>query len=304
MGMRINTLGYCMEQGIINIFKNRLMSLASIGTISACILVIGIFYTIVSNVDYMMNSMQKNVGIAVFFNEDTTEQQMLDLKTQIEGRDEVYSVKYISADEAWENFKESYFKNKENLLDGFNEDNPLKDSASLQVFLSDISKQGDLVNYIQDLPGVRYIREDRQVTDIFQNVSNLIKYVSIALVAVLIIISVFLISNTVRLAIELRKIEIKIMKFVGATDAFIRGPFIIEGAIIGFLGSLTPLVLIYAFYYDVISGVGSKFSLLDGYLVFMPISQIYSRLIPLSFVIAIGIGVVGSMMTIHKHLKV
>lgn len=294
MGMRISTFGYCMEQGIINIFKNRLMSLAAIGTISACMIVIGIFYTIVSNVDYMMNSMQKNVGVAVFFNEDTSEQQILDVKTQIEGRNEVYIVNYISADEAWDSFKESYFKNREDLLDGFDKENPLKDSASLQVFLSDISKQGDLVNYIQDLPGVRYIREDRQVTEIFQNVSNLIKYVSVALVAILIIISVFLISNTVRLAIELRKVEIKIMKFVGATDAFIRGPFIIEGAIIGFLGALAPLIIIYAFYYDVISRVGSKFSLLNDYLIFMPISQIYSKLLPISLIIAIGIGVVGS----------
>lgn len=304
MVMKIKTFGYCIEQGVINLYKNRLMSLASIGTISACILIIGIFYTIVSNVDYMVQSIQNNIGIAVFFDENITQQQINDLKITIGQKEEVFSVTYISAEQAWESFKKDYFKGKEELLEGFAQDNPLKDSASFQVFLADISKQEQLVNELTELPGVRYIREDREVTDVITSISDLIKYLSIILVAVLIIVSVFLISNTVRLAIELRKVEINIMKYVGATDAFIRGPFIIEGATIGLLGSLLPLILIFSFYDEVITKVVTKFIILDDYLVFMPIGEIFAKLIPLSIIIGAGIGIVGSMMTIHKHLKV
>lgn len=304
MVMKINTFGYCLEQGVINLLKNRLMTLASIGTISTCLLVIGIFYTIVSNVDYMIASIQNNIGIAIFFEDGISERQIAELKSTIDKREEVYSITYISADQAWESFKEDYFKDKEELLDGFEEDNPLEDSASFQVFLADISKQEQLVNYVSSLSGVRYVREDRQVTDIISSISDLIKYFSIVLVVVLIIVSVFLISNTVRLAIELRKVEINIMKYVGATDAFIRGPFIIEGATIGLLGAFLPLILIFTFYKDVTINIVTKFIILDDYLVFMPIEEIFTRLLPLSIIIGAGIGIVGSMMTIHKHLKV
>ncbi|MBC7958980.1 MAG: ABC transporter permease, partial [Vallitaleaceae bacterium] len=171
--MKIKTVGYCVEQGVINLYKNRLMSLASIGTISACLLVIGIFYAIVANVDYMVDSIQNNIGIAVFFDEDITGQQINDLKISIGKREEVFSINYISADQAWSNFKSKYFKGKEQLLEGFEKENPLQNSASFQVFLADISAQAQLVDYISALPGVRYIQESREVTDIITNISKL-----------------------------------------------------------------------------------------------------------------------------------
>ncbi|PKM95111.1 MAG: ABC transporter permease [Firmicutes bacterium HGW-Firmicutes-1] len=304
MVMKIKTFGYCVEQGVINLYKNRLMTLASIGTISACILIIGIFYSIISNVDFMVNEIQNNIGVSVFFEDGITQERIDELKTIIGQREEVYSITYISAEEAWEGFKADYFKGREQLLAGFENENPLKDSASLQVFLNDISKQASLVTYLDTLPDVSHIREDRQVTNVIKSISDLIKYFSIALVAILIIISVFLISNTVRLTIELRKREINIMKYVGATDTFIRGPFVIEGAVIGLVGSIIPLGIIFYFYTDIISRILQKYILLDDYLLFMPVSAIFVRLVPLSILIGAGIGVVGSMMTIHKHLKV
>ncbi|PKM51324.1 MAG: ABC transporter permease [Firmicutes bacterium HGW-Firmicutes-7] len=304
MAMKIKTFGYCVEQGIINLYKNRLMTLASIGTISACILIIGVFYSIVSNVDFMVSEIQNNIGVAVFFEEGITQERIDELNTIIEQREEVYSITYISADEAWEGFKEEYFEGREQLLTGFEDENPLKDSASFQVFLGDIDKQEVLVTFIDALPGVSHIREDRQVTNVIKSISDLIKYFSIALIAILIIISVFLISNTVRLTIELRKREINIMKYVGATDTFIRGPFIIEGAVIGLVGALIPLGIVYYFYSDIISRIMEKYILLDDYLMFMPVGDIFIRLVPLSILIGAGIGIVGSMLTIHKHLKV
>lgn len=304
MVMKIKTFGYCVEQGVINLYKNRLMSLASIGTISACILIIGIFYSIISNIDYMVNKFQDNIGVAVFFEENITQEQIDEMQTALEQRPDVLSVTFISAEEAWESFKTDYFKGREQLLAGFEEENPLKDSASFQVFLADISKQAELVTYIEGLTGVSHIREDREVTNFIKSFSDLIKYASIILVAILIMISVFLISNTVRLTIELRKREINIMKYVGATDGFIRGPFVIEGAIIGLVGAFVPLGIIFYSYTDIISRIMQKFILLDDYLMFMPVNTIFIRLVPLSLFIGAGIGVVGSMLTIHKHLRV
>lgn len=302
--MKIKTFGYCLKQGTANLFKNRLMSVASIGTIASCVFIIGIFYIVVANVNNMVKEAQNNIGIAVFFEEETSEQRILEIKDSLELRTEVFSITYTSGDEAWNSFKEDYFDGREELLIGFDDDNPLEDSASLQIFLADISRQAALVDYINGLSDVRMVREERQVTDIIQNISELIQYVSIVLIAILILISVFLISNTVRLAIELRKKEINIMKYIGATDAFIRGPFIIEGATIGVIGAIIPLGIIYYFYGDAITKVIEQFMLLNDYLVFMPIDELLITLVPLSLGIGILIGIFGSMLTIHKHLRV
>lgn len=302
--MRISTASYCLKQGTVNLFKNRLMSLASVGTISACLLVIGVFYIIVSNVEFMIDSLQNNVGIAVFFEEGQTEAQILAIKTDLEENPAIYKIDYISAQAAWDSFKDKYFEGKEELLAGFETENPLKDSASLQIFLADISQQTALVSRIEATSGVRYVRQDQEVTDIIQSFSDLVKYISVVLIAILIIVSVFLISNTVRLAIELRKTEINIMKYIGATDAIIRGPFLIEGAAIGLFGAVLPLGFIYYFYDNAVGRIQDKFLLLNDFLVFMNIHALFARLMPLSVGIGIGIGVIGSMVTIHRHLKV
>ncbi|MDA3845518.1 MAG: permease-like cell division protein FtsX [Vallitaleaceae bacterium] len=223
--MSIRTFFYAFKEGVINLFKNRLMTFASIGTISACLLVVSIFYIVSSNVDYMVEAVQNNIGIAVFFDDGISEENILELKAIIEERPEVYKSTYISAEEAWQTFKGDYFSGREELLSGFENENPLENSASLQIFMADMTRQGELVTYINSLEGIRHIREDRQITDIIKTVSDMIQYISIVLIAVLLLISVFLISNTVRIGIEVRKKEINIMKFIGATDTFIRGPF-------------------------------------------------------------------------------
>lgn len=304
MVMKVRTMGYCVKQGVLNSFKNRMMSLASMGTISACIFVIGIFYCIVSNVDYIVEENQKKVGVVVFFDEGTDEKRILDIKKTINERKEVHKIDYTSAESAWNEHKVKYFEGREELLSGFEEDNPLKDSASLQIFLSDITKQGRLVNFINALDGVRMVREDREATNIIQNFNELIKYLSVILISILVLVSVFLISNTVRLAIQIRKREINIMKYVGATDGLIRGPFIIEGIVIGFVGAIIPLGFIYFFYNDAKDRVLEEFSTLSSFLVFQTVNDIFAVLLPLALVIGIVIGAVGSLLTIHKHLRV
>jgi len=301
--MKPRTVLYLIGQGFVNIFRNRLMSIAAITTITACILVISIFYIIGSNVAYMLDAVETNMGITVYFEYGTEQERILEIKQLLEVRNEVHKVDYISPEQAWEGFKASYFEGKEDQLAGFEGDNPLKDSASLVVFFADLDSQRALANYIDSLPDVRHIIQAEQVTDIMQSFNQLVQYASLVLVVILVIISIFLISNTVRLGISTRKKEIEIMKYIGAKDSFIRGPFIIEGIIIGLFGTAIPLGLIYYFYDQATAALTGQFALLNSFLIFKDINEIYSVLVPVAAATGILIGLLGSRLTIGRFLK-
>lgn len=301
--MKISTLTYCTKQGIISLFRNRLMSVASITTIAACLFIIGVFYTVGTNIEFMMSSIENKIGVAVFFKEGTTELTILEIKKEIETKPYVNSVSYISAAQAWEKFKGEYFKGKENLLTGFEGDNPLNDSASLQIFIKEPKMQEQLVSEVEALTQVRYVRQAKEVTNIIQGINSLVTYGSFVLITILLIISVFLISNTVRLAISIRKKEIKIMRYIGAKNSLIKAPFLIEGILIGLFGSLPPLMIIHHFYSVIISDLNERFVILKDYLVFLPVGEVFKILTPVSLVVGILIGLIGSQLTVNKFLK-
>jgi len=301
--MKARTIFYLIGEGIANLFKNRLMSMAAVTTITACIFVISVFYIVGNNVEYILDTVETNLGITVFFEYDTTEERILEIKQLLEVRNEVHEVTYISAEDAWETFKVSYFEGKEDQLSGFEGDNPLEDSASLVVFFEDLDTQKSLASYVESLPDVRYIRQSEQVVDIMQSINQLVRYSSLALVVILVIISIFLISNTVRLGISTRRQEIEIMKYIGARDSFIRGPFIIEGILIGLIGTAIPLVIIYFLYDQATVSIAGQFDLLKNFLVFRDITTIYRFLVPIAAAIGILIGLVGSRLTIGRYLK-
>lgn len=303
--MKLRTVDYCFKQGVINLFKNRLMSIASIGTIAACLFIVGIFYITAANVEYTLQEAESNLGIVVYLKKDITEADREAIETMISQREEVKSVEYISPEQAWEDFKKTMYENNEDLLVGFDgENNPLKDSDSFQVLIKDIDNQESLIKYIQTLEGVRKINQEKNLTEIIKGFNNFINYMSIVLIVILIFISVFLISNTVRIAISVRKNEIGIMKYLGAKDFFIKFPFIIEGMLIGAIGAIVPLAVIYFSYDYVINKINDKFIVINQFLSFLNVGQIYRILIPLSLIIGIGIGIVGSRITIRKHLRV
>ncbi|NDL67653.1 permease-like cell division protein FtsX [Anaerotalea alkaliphila] len=301
--MKIRTLGYCMHQGVRSMFKNRLMSVASISTISACLLVVGIFFAVAVNVEHMLGEIENRIGLAVFFNQEVEEEKILEIKTALEAKPEVHKVEYVSAAQAWENFKEEYFRGREDLLVGFDDDNPLEDSASLQIFMNDISMQKQLVGSIGALPEVRYVRQAEQVTSVIESFNSLVAYTSLGMTAILVMVSIFLISNTVRLAISIRKKEIKIMRYVGAKNSLITAPFLFEGILIGVVGSLIPMLLIYLAYDQATERLHAQFLILREYLVFLPVWTVLQTLVPLSLFIGVLIGLVGSQWTIHKYLK-
>ena len=299
--MRINTLKYTLKEGIKGLFRNKWYTLASIATISACLFLLGIFIAIMMNFQHIVENVQKGVAVTTFFVEGTTEEEILAMQKQIEGRAEVDRVVYISADQAWADFVEDM--NMTEYLDGFPE-NPLAPCANLEIYINDASRQADLVSYLESSSIVRRINKSDLAATTLSGIDSLVGVASVCIIGILFLVSVFLISNTVTIGISIRKEEINIMKYIGATDFFVRFPFIIEGILIGLIGAALPLTLIYVLYNQVILGIAGQFPSLSILLGFLDVSEVFKYLVPLSLGIGVGIGFFGSFFTCRKHLKV
>lgn len=302
--MKISTFGYSMKQGVKNIGRNKMFSIASIATMSACIFLFGLFYSIVMNFNYIVQKAEEGVAITVFFDEEATQEQKDNIGAQLKNEDGVLSVTYVSGDEAWAKFQKQYFQGSEEAAEGFKDDNPLANSDNYEVYLDDVSVQSDLVTYAESLPGVQKVQKSEVVANTLTSVNRLVWYASVVLIGILLAISVFLISNTVTMGIAVRREEIAIMKYIGAKDSFVRMPFIIEGVTIGFIGAVIPLAVFYFVYNKAIDYILSRFSLLRNILDFLPVTEVYHTLLPAGLLLGIGIGLLGSVFTIRKHLRV
>lgn len=301
----ISVFLYSVRQGLKNLRHNSLFTLASIGTISACLFIFGVFYIIVGNFQYMVKSAESSVGFSVFFVDGISEENVEDIGAKIRECPDVSDVVYVSAEEAWEKFKADVFEGKtEEIAETFGEDNPLENSASYEVYLSDISKQKDIVNYIRSFEGVRSIKSSDTAAVGMTSFNKLIGYISATIIIILLAVSVFLINTTITMGVSVRKEEISIMRLVGATDLFIKLPFILEGIFIGFVGTAIPLVLLYSMYDRIIEIISEKFNVLSEILVFMDGRELFSVLVPVSLFLGIGIGYIGSTLTLRKHMKV
>ena len=301
----MNRLLYVIKQGFKNIFRNRLFSLASIGTIMACLFLFGVFFCMVMNFQHIFEEVETTVGVTVFFNEGVEEEEILKIKTDIEKLENVASVTYTSPEQAWEEYKQKAFpEGDNNVLTNLDSDNPLADSASLEVYLMDAAYQNDIVTYIEKLPSVRSVNASESVAQSIASFGRLLSYVSLGIIVILVAVAVFLISNTVRIGVAVRKDEIAIMKYLGASDMFVRGPFLVEGLVIGGAGSIIPIFLLRELYDRVVEFITSNFSVLNRLLTFLPAEEIFRPLIPILLIIGLGIGFIGSYLTLHKHVRV
>lgn len=314
--MKISTLLYTIRQGFANIFRNKLFSLASIATISACLFLFGLFYAIVANFQHIVKTAEEGVSVTVFFHYEgefpdgceshaqgqvPDDARIAEIGTMINERVEVSYTDFVSDDEAWETFGRDYFG--EDFKEGF-PDNPLAGENSYQVFLSDVSMQDTLVSWLESIPEVRLVRYSEATANTLSGVNLLIAYVSVGIIVILLGVSIFLISNTVSVGISVRKEEISIMKYIGATDFFVRAPFIIECMIIGLIGALIPLGLIYSVYNYALNYVIGRFAVLSDFLNFLSVREIFTVLVPVSLLVGVGIGFLGSVSTVRKHLKI
>ena len=301
--MRFTTFIYSIGQGFKNIKRNKMFSLASIATMAALIFLFGLFYAIVANFNHIVKSAEEGVAITVFFKEDTTEEDIQRIGADLEKRDEVLEVVYVSAEEAWANFQEEYFGDNKELAEGFKDDNPLAKSANYEVYMKNVEDQDELVSYCENLPEVRKVRKSDAVAKTLSSVNVLLWYGSLGIILILLGVSIFLISSTVTVGVNVRSEEIAIMKYIGAKDSFVRPPFVIEGILIGLIGAVIPLVAFYFLYNKAVAYVMTKFSLLNNLVDFLPVTQVYKLLLPVGLLLGVGIGFIGSLVPIRKHLK-
>ena len=316
--MRISTVGYVGKQDVKNIWRNKMFSLASIATMSACIFLFGLFFSIIVNFQYIIRTAEEGVAITVFFEEDATQAQKDKIGEELESHEGVGEVRYVSAEEAWEEFQKQYFGDNPELAEGFKDDNPLADSDNYEVYMKTTDDeegllarsrslsetQKELVSFAQKLDGVRDVNKSDVVANTLSSVNTLVAVVSIAIIIILFGVSIFLISNTVTMGITVRKEEIAIMKYIGAKDFVVRSPFVIEGLIIGIFGAAIPLTLLFFLYDKAVQYIMEKFSILQNIIDFLPVGTVYQILLPIGIVMGIGIGFLGSFFTVRKHLKV
>ncbi len=302
--MKIRSWLYNIGQGIKNIFRNRLFSLASIATMTACLFMFGILFAVVINFNSMVKKTQEDICVTVFFEKGITDDKLKDIGDKITAREEVYYYTHTTAEQAWANYQKEYFKDYEDLALGFADDNPLADSASYEIYLSNLSKQDELVEYLKTLDGIRSVNSSETTTKSLLEITSIVGYISIAIVVILIAVSIFLISNTVSIGITIRKDEISIMKLMGATDLFVKTPFMVEGIAIGLIGAIIPLVIVYFVYDYAVKYLLEQFSIFSGGFAFVEISTVFNMLVPISLLIGLGIGIIGSIITLKRHINI
>lgn len=286
--------------------RNVWFSLASTAIVSACIFLFCVFFSIITNIEYMVTMAETTMGITVFFDEDLSEAEIQALGDQIQSDKAglIKSMNFISAEEAWNSFQTDYFGEEADLAEGFAEDNPLAGSASYEIFLKNISSQDDMVKYLETLNGVRKVNYSSTAAAGLTSFNRILAMLFGAIIIMLLAVAVFLISNTISVAAEFRKNENKIMRLIGATNFMIRAPFVVEGMMIGLVGAAIPLAAMYFLYLNTVEYVTEKFRLLSGLIRFLPVGQVYPEMAAISLALGGGLGFIVSFMTIRKHLRV
>ena len=305
--MKIRSLGYCIRQGFKNIWRNRMFSVASITTMTACILLFGMFFSVLMNVNFMIRTLEEEVGVTVLFDEGLEQDKIDEIGEKIRAMEHVTDVTYTSAEEAWEKFQQEYFEGNEEYAKSFSEngENPLANSASYTVRVDEIENQTSIVTRIKRLEGVRQVNQSAGATKTLISFNSLFTYVAVAIIALLLVVSIFLIANTVNVGISVRRHEIAIMKLIGATDSFVRAPFIVEGLLLGLIGSLIPLGILFVAYDRILGWLLNRFGVLNTISGSLPsVLEVFHVLAPVGVALGLGIGLIGSIITVRRHLRV
>ena len=307
----MNNFLYCVKQGLSNFIKNPLHSLASTATVSACIFLFCLFLGLVANITEIAMEAETNVGITVFFTEDAGEADKEQLRKDIENFGGVKEIRYISADEAWDSFKEDYFGDKaEELSAAFSDDNPLSQSDSFEIFMESLDDQPLMAEFLTGKDIVREVNYANSLVDTLKKMNRGIYILSAVIIGVLFAVSVFLISNTISVAAAFRKRENQIMRLIGAKGFMIRAPFVVEGLLIGTIGAAVPLWIVKVIYEKAaayltkqVSGFAAGSAIKDV-IQLIPLENIFPQMAMAGLILGIGMGFIVSEITIQRHLRV
>ena len=288
---------YFFREGAGNMLSHGFMSFAAIGVTVACLLIMGTFSLVAYNANENLKDMQKENAILAFIDEELAEKDARDLQSQVESVDGVADCSFVSREEA----KESYIQQFD--------DNDLYSGVEASVFrhrfvihLADQANLDKVANQVGEIEGIVKIRADREISTGFVTLRNIAGVISIALIAILLIISVFIISNTIKLTTFDRRDEIAIMKMVGATDSFIRWPFVYEGLLLGLISAGFAFGLQWVLYEAIGKGIANSDTL--QLVTVSPFNGIWQLVLAAFIVVGILVGVGGSLTAIRKFLRV
>ena len=292
---------YFLGEAFRGLVRNRLMSVASILTVASCLLVVSVFYALAANIDYFLNQLEGHIGIIAFIDDGVSMDDVRLLDEDIRNIDHVIQVMFISHEAAFEAVKAQHYDDP-GILEGVS---PETFPRSFEIEISDLRYHELVAFELEALHtrGIERIRQDQNVARMVIAVSNMIRWISGALVLILAAISIIIITNTIRITVNARQAEINIMKYVGATDWFIRWPFLIEGILIGIIGSLVPVALVWTGYAHIIKMVQEGMPLIE-FIEFRPGYEIFVFLFPFVLFCGAMIGAIGSGTSIRRHLHV
>ena len=296
--MKINTIGYFVSDAFRSLKRNKTISIASIITVFITFIVLGVFSLVAQNANLAISGVEDKIEIAVYLDDDISLDNQKEIQVKLAEQDGVKDVTFLSKEEAYNDFKESTEDN-EGMLQGYTlESNPFP--ASFVVKIDDSSKIDDIASAVEDMDGVEEVKNQQDLVSSISAFVKGIRYVGTILFVILVAVSIFLIMNTTKLTVYSRRREVGIMKFVGATDWFIRWPFIIEGIVIGFFGALFAIFAIFGLYKYIITIVSSK--MLNAQVV--NISYVYTTMHWEFLLGGIVIGGIASYGALRKFLKV
>lgn len=300
MDMKIRTWGYMIKEGFKNLWRNRMMSLASIGSVTATLIILGMIFILIFNINSMAKGAQEQVNsIQVYLVKGIGSERIEGIGNEIRKIEGLKSVEFNSKEKALEKMKNIFGENR-GLLEGL-EDNPLPNSYV--VYVNNIEESERVVGEIEGIRDVELVKFHKDIVTNLINITNFIKIVGLAVIVILIAISIFIIGNTIKLTVSARRREINIMKYVGATNWFIRWPFFIEGTFLGLIGGVVALLIVF-FTYKYLYGLAitNFFIIITAYLV--PAQNILDNLLLIFIVLGAGIGALGSITSMKKYLKV
>lgn len=298
--MKYNVISYFLTEGFRNVFKNKKSTFSCLGVMCATMLIFGLFFTIGRNINNAVKGLEKEQGMQVFMEYDATEEQITKLSEDLAKIEGVNTVTFVSKEEAYNTMKKRLGKN-EKALNGFTPD---MFSVSYMVTLTDLSLNDQVYNQIKALDTVREIQNKKDTIETLSKVGNTIQIVTFSMFAILILISLFIISNTIKLTVHARRKEISIMKYVGATNGFIRTPFMVEGIIIGLISGLLSILIVGGGY----NYIGAKLAESQTWqrlsINLLSFSDMFSQIVLVYMVLGVGIGIVGSSISMRKYLDV
>ena len=298
--MRYSVFSYLIKEGFKSTFKQKKMTSASIIIMCATMFIFGLFFVIGENVNSVITQIESQQGIQIFIEEDATDADIETLGNQIRAINGVNRVTFVSKEDALNSMKTTL--GDESLFEGWDEENPFP--ASYFVTLTDLSLNDEVQSQINKLDNVDEIESENTTINRLQSLANGIQITTVIILVLLIIISIFIISYTIKLTVHARRREISIMKYVGATNSFIRGPFIVEGIIIGVISAIITLVILGLAYNAVMGKIGDSILIQEMGFGLLSFSEMFYLVLTVYLVLGVGIGVLGSSISMRKYLKV